>query len=280
MPYQRIESQYLDELLGSKLTWRVLRVLVMHPFLSFHLSDLAVRLETSNKSILRVMRKLIEQGLVLGRVGSHDLYKINPEMRMARKIWSIFMSERVKRIPEEIMLSIYPYFNKIKDNTDAFIICEYPSSEGMSIFKDSVSLAIVSETPSYFYAETSPSHTNIHAFTKQQFRRQDNPVAQSALLSGIVLRGEDFIFSMLSSLKSFPHSYILGKANVYSNALLQNGTLDKELKERQIELIEDNMHNFEIQLGIKDSRDNGKDLIERMDRLRMVLNNANSAKYV
>ena len=280
MPYQKVVSQYLDELLGSKLTWRILRILVMHPFLSFRLSDLASRLHTSNKSILRIIRKLSEKDLVLGTVGRHDRYRINPDIRMTRKIWSIFMSERIQRVPQQTVDIIYPYFEKVKDKTDAFIICEYPSPNGMLIFREDAYIAVISDTSSL--DDISPIHSglNINLFTRQRFYRMDDSLAQSALLSGIVLRGEDFVFSLLRSLKSFPQPYIMEKLKIYSRALSQNGSIDKELKDRQIEIIENNIHDFETQLDIREEKNNRKELLDRINDLKAVVANNNYGKYL
>lgn len=280
MPHQNSYPEYLDELLGSKLTWRLLRILVMHPFLSFRLTDLAYRLKTSNKSILRIIRKLSEKGLVLGTVGRHDRYRINPDIRMTRKIWSIFMSERIQRIPQQIIDIIFPYFERIKDKTDAFIICEYPSPDGMLIFKDSAHIAIVSDTSSLDDISPIPSGLNINLFTKQRFSHLDNPIAQSALLSGIVLRGEDFVFSLLRSLKSFPHPYIIEKINTYTRALSQAGTLNEELQKQQYELIDKNVHDFETQLDVREERNNQKALLDRIDNLKAVVAKNNYGKHL
>lgn len=285
MPYQKIDSQYLDELLGSKLTWRLLRVLVMHPFLSFRLTDLASRLKTSNKSILRIIRKLSEKGLVLGAVGKHDRYRINPDIRMTRKIWSIFMSERIQHIPKEIIDVVYPYFERIKDRIEAFIICEYPSPDGMLIFKDTAYkdtayIAIVSDTSSLDDIGPIPSGLNTHLFTKQKFSQLDDPIAQSALLEGIVLHGEDFVFSLLSSLKSFPQLYLIEKTDTYSKALAQADSLTEELQRQQYELIEKNVHDFETQLDIRENRNNQKPLLDRMDNLKAVIAKNSYGKYL
>lgn len=280
MPYHKVVSQYLDELLGSRLTWRILRVLVMYPFLSFRLSDLASRLQTSNKSILRIIRKLSEKGLVLGTVGRHDRYRINPDIRMARKIWSIFMSERIQRIPQQIIDVIYPYFERIKNKADAFIICEYPLLDDMLIFKDSAYIAIVSDKSSLDDISPVPSGLNINLFTKQKFSRMDDPLVQRALLNGIVLRGEDFVFSLLRSLKSFPQLYIIERLKTYSRALSQNGSLDKELQDRQIEVIEKNIHNFETQLDIREERNNQKQLLDRIDDLQAVVAKNHYGNYL
>ena len=280
MPYHKVVSQYLDELLGSKLTWRILRILVMHPFLSFRLSDLTSRLQTSNKSVLRIIRKLSEKGLVLGTIGRHDRYRINPDIRMTRKIWSIFMSERIQRVPQQTVDIIYPYFEKVKDKTDAFIICEYPSPNGMLIFREDAYIAVISDTSSL--DDISPIHSglNINLFTRQRFYRMDDSLAQSALLSGIVLRGEDFVFSLLRSLKSFPQPYIMEKLKIYSRALSQNGSIDKELKDRQIEIIENNIHNFETQLDIREERNNQKQLLDRIDDLQAVVAKNHYGNYL
>jgi len=280
MAYKRIDSQFLDELLGSRLTWRVLRIMVMHPFLGFHLTDLASRLETSNKSVLRIIRKLIDKGLVLGRVGSHEKYRINPDIRMTRKIWSIFMSERIQRIPEAIKVSIFPFFEQVKDRTDAFIICEYPSYEGMRIFKDRISIAIASDTLSSKDTAPLSDRLDIHIFPKGEFFDRSNPVIQHAVLSGVVLRGEDFIFSILKSMGSFPHSYISEKIRTYDKVLRQNGIPDEELTRRQLEIIDNNIYIFEAQFDIRDNRDEQKPLLERIDLLKSVVTTNNNGKYL
>lgn len=279
MPYQKIDSQYLEELLGSKLTWRLLRILVMHPFLSFRLTDLASRLKTSNKSILRVIRKLSDKGLVLGAVGKHDRYRINPDIRMTRKIWSIFMSERIQRIPQQIIDVIYPYFERIKDKVDAFIICEYLSPDGLLIFRDSGYIAIVSDTFS-LHDIPVPTGLKVFLFTKQKFSQLNDPIAQSALLGGIVLHGEGFIFSILRSLKLFPQLYLIEKMDRYSKALSQANALSEELQKQQYELIEKNVHDFETQLDIRENRNNQKPLLDRMDNLKAVIAKNSYGKYL
>lgn len=280
MPFQESDLEYIDELLGSKLTWRVLRILVMYPFLSFRLTDLASKLKTSNKSILRIIRKLNEKGLTLGAVGRHDRYRINPDVRMTRKIWSIFMSERIRRIPQEIVDAIYPYFERIKYKSDAFIISEYPSPDGMLIFKDKADIVVISDRWSSDDIAPIPYSLNVHLFSKQQFSALNHSLIQNALLSGIVLHGEDFVFSLLKSLRSFPQAYIAEKLDNYSRALSQNSGLDEKLQRRQLELIYKNIHIFESQFGVKDDRSKDRPLSERVEKLRYIVDNKNSLNYV
>ncbi|MFC1808234.1 hypothetical protein ACFL0T_07735 [Candidatus Omnitrophota bacterium] len=273
------DPDYLDELLGSKLTWRLLRVLVMQPFLHFRLSDLASRLKTSNQSILRVVRKLSEKGLVLGTVGHHEKYRINPEIRMTRKIWSIFMSERIQRVPQEAIDIILPYFNMIQGKADAFIICEYPSYERMPIFKDRFSIAVVSDKTDLAHIGPVPSHIDMHLFTKNEFSRLDNTVSQNALFNGVVLQGEEFTFGLLVALTAYPRGYILEKLTIYREALPQIEQLRPELQKHQHDLIDKNIHNFETQLHARDYKNNHKTILERIDRLESTVVSMNSKKY-
>ena len=280
MPRRKLELEYLDDLLGSKMTWRILRVFVMHPFLSFRLTDLASRLQTSNKSILRVIRKLTEKDLVLGAVGSHEKYKINPDMRITRKIWSLFMSERVQRIPEEIMDIVHPYFEKVEGKLDAFIVSEYPSPEGMSIFKDDISVVIVSDALHLNEIKHVPESLDVSFFRKKQFSDVDNPVIRRALLNGVVLKGEEFVFSVLCSLKAFPPAYIAEKLKTYHAALARAKFLSGELQERQRALINKNVHDFETQFGIRERNNAEKSVFDRIDNLKALIAKNNYARYI
>ena len=280
MPFQKSEIEYIDDLLGSKLTWRLLRVLVMYPFLSFRLSYLSSRLKTSNKSILRIIRKLTERGLVLGIVGSHERYRINPRMRMTRKIWSIFMSERILRLPKEAIDITLPYFETVKNKTDAFVICECPTLDDAVIFNDRVYVAAVSDRWGIDDISPAPLKLNVSLFTKEQFTKLDNPISQCALLNGIVLRGEDFIFSQLACLKSFPQPYVIDKLDIYSRALSQNGYPDQNIQKRQLEIITNNIHDFETQFDIREDKYAQNTLLDRINYLKTALSKDKHERYI
>lgn len=280
MPYQKSDTECFEELLGSKLIWRLLRVLVMRPTLSFRLTDLVSRLETSNKSVLRVLRKLSAKGLVLGTVGKHERYRINPDIRMTRKIWSIFMSERIMQIDQKRIEIIFPFFERIKNKTEAFIICECPLPKGTSPFEGSASTVIVSDAANLDDIEPIPTGLHVTLFTKQQFCRLDSYISQSALLDGIVLRGEGFVFSLLNSLKSFPQTYIIEKLNACSNALLYNNSLNKELQNQQYEIMDKCIHDFETQFSITAERNNRESFLDRINDIRDVVAKNNNGKYL
>lgn len=220
----------IEKLLGSKVIWKLLRVLLSRPVLGFSLGNLAEELSTSRASISRKLSILESEGLVFPRkIGGQKIYRVNTEKKLIRLVWSILMLERFENIPPKLRSTIELLFQQVKEKVDVFIIFG-SVARGMYTPRSDIDVCVIGEGVREKRFDFLPYRFEIHSYSKDDFRGLTDFVVLDALMNGIVLRGEEFVYDVLKDLKSFPKGYLLYRLDAVKKFRERAKTLRGEAK--------------------------------------------------
>jgi predicted nucleotidyltransferase len=200
----------LEEVLGARVLWRVLRVLLERPFLSFPLTRLAEALHTSRASVLRSIRRLEEASLVITTDGK--LYRANTEQPMVHQLWSLFMLERARNMQPEFKNTIDLFFRVVEEQVEVFIVFG-SVARGLATPRSDIDVCVIGEGAAEKRFDFLPYRFEVHTYDKDGFTALEDLVILDALLNGIVLKGQAFVFHILKDLRSFPKAYLLYRLN-------------------------------------------------------------------
>ncbi len=200
----------LEEVLGARVLWRVLRVLLERPFLSFPLTRLAEALRTSRASVLRSIRRLEGASLVIATDGK--LYRANTEQPMVQQLWSLFMLERAWNMQPEFKNAVDLFFKAVEEQVEVFIVFG-SVARGLATPRSDIDVCVVGERAAEKRFDFPPYRFEVHTYDKSGFTALEDLVVLDALLNGIVLKGQAFVFHILKDLRSFPKAYLLYRLN-------------------------------------------------------------------
>jgi predicted nucleotidyltransferase len=200
----------LEDVLGAKVPWRLLRVLLERPYLSFSPTMLATALKTSRASVLRVLRRLMDRSLVLSTDGQR--YRANTEHEMIRRLWSLFILERRMSLQPAFKNAIEMFFKAVEDDVELFIIFG-SVARGLATTESDVDVCVVGQGVEQRRFDFLPYRFEVHTYQRQDLERLADLVILDALLNGIVFKGEEFVCDMLKDLRSFPKEYLLYRLN-------------------------------------------------------------------
>ena len=200
----------LEDVLGAKVPWRLLRVLLERPYLSFSPTTLAATLHTSRASVLRVLRRLMIHSLVLSTNGQR--YRANTEHQMIRRLWSLFMLERRMNLQPSFKNAVEMFFRAVEDEVEVFIVFG-SVARGLASAESDVDVCVVGQGIEGRRFDFLPYRFEVHTYQRQDLENLTDLVVLDALLNGIVLKEEDFVFSILKDLRSFPKTYLLYRLN-------------------------------------------------------------------
>lgn len=200
----------IEDVLGSKTVWRILRLLVDKPYLGYALSDIAKALKTSTASVLRSIRKLEEEELiVVTKIGGRRIYRANTEQEIIRELWRMFMLEKMRNIQPEYKNAIELLFSKAEKRVEAFIVFG-SIARGLAGKESDIDICVVNgEELAKKRFEFLPYRFEIHTHDREGFECLEDFVVLDSLLNGIVFKGADFVFNILKDLRSFPKDYLL-----------------------------------------------------------------------
>jgi len=200
----------LEEVLGARVLWRVLRVLLERPFLSFPLTRLADALQTSRASVLRSIRRLEGASLVIATDGK--LYRANTEQPMVQQLWSLFMLEQAWNMQPEFKNAIDLFFKTVEEQVEVFIVFG-SVARGLATPRSDIDVCVVGEGAAKKRFDFPPYRFEVHTYDKDGFTALEDLVILDALLNGVVLKGQAFVFHILKDLRSFPKAYLLYRLN-------------------------------------------------------------------
>lgn len=196
----------LEDVLGAKVPWRLLRVFLERPYLSFSPTALAAALGTSRASVLRVLRRLMEHSLVLSANGQR--YRANTEHAMIRRLWSLFMLERRINLQPSFKNAVEMFFKAVEDDVELFIVFG-SVARGLATVESDVDVCVIGHGIEKSRFNFLPYRFEVHTYQRHDLENLADLVILDALLNGIVLKGEEFVFNILKDLRSFPKEYLL-----------------------------------------------------------------------
>lgn len=201
----------LEVMLGARVPWRVLRILLARPYLRFSPSALATELNTSRASVLRVLQPLAEAGLVRGEAG---MYRADTAQPMIRVLWQLFMLERRRNLQPRFKNAVDLFFTAVEPQVEVFIVFG-SVARGLATAESDIDVCVVGEGAGAAERrfDFPPSRFEVHTYTCDGLAGLSDLVALDAVLNGVVLAGGDFVFDILRDRRWFPKAYLLYRLN-------------------------------------------------------------------
>ncbi len=200
----------LEEILGTKVPWRLLRVLLERPYLNFSPTVLAKALHTSRASVLRVLENLGEYALI--RNLDRGRYQVNTEHEMIQRLWALFMLERRMNLQPAFKNIIEMFFKTVEEKVEIFIVFG-SVSRGIATERSDIDICVIGEPIKEHRFDFLPRRFEVHNYQRQDLKDMTDFVVLDSLLHGIVLKGGDFVYDILKNLQSFPKEYLLYRLN-------------------------------------------------------------------
>lgn len=217
------------EELGSKVVLRIVKFMFSNITNFYGLSEIAGRLNTSKSNVHRALNKL--KNLDLLRVKEYHgrlLYQINPGSDLSFPLWNLLVIERYMNVEQNLKDTIESLLREVnKEKINAIIILHDDIDyHGSGRENSTVDLCIVCgdkqerQRLEYSTKRFSPEYTfRLHFLDKREFENLNNPFGLDAVLNGIPLHGEEYIFDVRVRLREFPKSYLQYKIKKIINML-------------------------------------------------------------
>lgn len=199
----------IEKILSSKVIWRLLKILLSRLVLGYSPGELAQELATSRTSLSRALSILQNEGLVISRkIGGRKIYYVNSEKKLVRLVWPILMLERFENIPPRLRNTIELLFQQVREKVRVFVIF---GSVARGMYRDGsdIDICLVGRGVREKRFDFLPYRFEVHNYTYEDFKILSDFVVLDAVMNGIVLKGEEFIYGILKNLKSFPKEYLL-----------------------------------------------------------------------
>jgi len=202
----------LENVLGNRVPWRLLRVLLDQPYLSFSPTTLAKALDTSRASVLRVLAELGDYALVRNLEGGR--YQVNTEQELIRRLWFLFMLERLMNLQPSFKNAVDMYFKSIEEKAEVFIVFG-SVSRGVATVRSDIDICVVGHELDLkeHRFDFLPHRIEVHNYQRKELERLSDFVVLDSLLHGIVLKGEEVVYDILKDLRAFPKEYLLYRLN-------------------------------------------------------------------
>lgn len=194
--------------LATRNTLKVLRHLVLQPYLSWGLTELSLELGISKSNLLRIFKVLRSQNILLEvKSKRKKLYRINSELPLIRNYHQLFMEEKRQNINPEFKNVLDLFYQQIKDEVQLFVLLG-SVARGLESPQSDLDILLVPKKPlnidKYQYL---PRRLEVHQYRWEDIEDPVDLVVLEALLHGIVFKGN--VFPIISNLRSFPKAYLI-----------------------------------------------------------------------
>ncbi len=201
----------LEQILGSKNSIAVLRLLVLKPYLLFGLTEISEELNISKSNVLRVLKPLIEEKLVLEKQSRRKkVFRINGENRLVKELWEVFMAEKQSNILPEFKNAVDLFYSKAKEKTEVFVLFG-SVAKGLATEKSDIDILVVGEKNFSGPVLEMPYRFEVHNYSWEDLKKKKDFVVLESLMNGIVYKGE--LFDLVKDLKVFPKHYLVYRLN-------------------------------------------------------------------
>lgn len=197
----------VEELLGSKLVWRVLRVLLALPIIYHGATEIARELGTSHASVIRVLRRLQETSLISRR---ERRYRVNPDQPIVRYLWLLFQAERYRNLPAGLANKLELAAAERGGQVHAALL--FGSwARGLADEQSDVDICLFGDGIRAGRALRPPYTFEFHAFPVRELDEPSTTVALDGLLNGIALKNPERVYDAAVKLRAFPKSFLLAR---------------------------------------------------------------------
>ena len=203
----KLERFNLEDL-ATRNTLKVLRHLILQPYLSWGLTELSLELGISKSNLLRIFKVLRSQNILLEvKSKRKKLYRINSELPLIRNYHQLLMEEKRQNINPEFKNVLDLFYQQIKDEVQLFVLLG-SVARGLESPQSDLDILLVPKKPlnidKYQYL---PRRLEVHQYRWEDIEDPVDLVVLEALLHGIVFKGN--VFPIISNLRSFPKAYLI-----------------------------------------------------------------------
>ncbi len=204
----KIEQFNLENIIGSKNSIAILRLVVLKPYLSFGLTELSNKLRISKSNILRILSILKKHNIILELFSKRKKrYKTNSQLKLCEHLFNVFMLEKQNNLKPEIKNAIDLMYSRIKDKVRLFILFG-STAKGLETKKSDVDILVVGEKGiEGIKTDIYPFRFEVHNYKINDLENLKDFIVIDSLLNGIVYKGD--IFPILSKVESIPKDYVL-----------------------------------------------------------------------
>lgn len=194
--------------LATRNTLKVLRHLILQPYLSWGLTELSLELGVSKSNLLRIFKVLTSHNILLEeKTHRKKLYRINSELPIVKNYYKLFMEEKRQNIAPEFKNVLDLFYQQIKNQVDLFVLMGSVARGLESPHSDLDIIIVPKNTLKLSKYQYLPIRLEVHQYSWEEIVEPVDLVVLEALLYGIVFKGN--VFPILSGLRSFPKSYLI-----------------------------------------------------------------------
>lgn len=226
-------SQFrLEALLGSKVVWGVLRVLLSIPIVQHGPTEIARAMRTSHSSVARALNKLRAAGLCSGRDGR---YRISPEQPIVKYLWLLLQAERYRNLPAELVNKLELLLAETEGEVCAAIL--FGSwSRGLADERSDVDVCLLGKGIRSKRFLRQRYSFEVHAFAPNELVEPSRTVVLDALTSGIPIKHAERVYDGAVQLRSFPKSFMLTRLEQAQDFLALSEALEGVAQEYYLSL--------------------------------------------
>lgn len=233
---QMLQEKYNLELLGSKNSIKVLRILYQNLHTHLGNSEIAKILGTSRSNVHRTVKKLLTLKIIHQLKGKNKgTYGIDCASPLAVPLFEMFSVEKYYQINPRIKNFIDLFLSDLKDISINGIILFGSVAYGLETSESDVDICIIVTDQSDKDKILTKSKVNYpdirlepQIYTNESFEKIPDFVVVEALLNGIPLFGYKYIFNCKTDLKSIDKSYILYRLKKVEEFYKKSLTIDTE----------------------------------------------------
>lgn len=217
------------EHLATKNTIKILRFLILKPYLSFGLSELSKELNISKSNVLRILKVLTQYNLILEQKSSRKkVYRINYEINTVKIMWKLFMDEERQNINVNFKNVIDLLYHQVRNDVELFIVFG-SVAQGLATQKSDIDICIVSKKSLDINKfEFLPHRFEIHEYEWDDIKNPVDFVVLEALLNGIVFKGD--ILKIIAEIRSFGKPYVIYRIEKAKEFLNKSKSLEGETR--------------------------------------------------
>lgn len=223
-------EQFNLENLAAKNTTKILRHMVLHPYLAWGLSELSSEINVSKSNVSRILKVLLENNLIIEyKSGRKKLFRINSELDLVQEMWKLYMIEKKYNLPPQFKNTLDLLYNQLKNEIDVFILFG-SVSQGLSTERSDIDICIVApDDLNINRFDFLPYRFEIHQYTWTDLENFTDFVVLDAMMNGIVYKGD--IFNLISNIRSFPKDYLLYRLEKAKEFNLKSVSYNSEAKD-------------------------------------------------
>lgn len=228
----------IDKELGSKVVLKVVKFMVENVTNLYGLTEIARKLNTSKSNIHRALQKLQNLNLLqVRKPHGRKLYKINSRCELSFNLWSLVMSEKGMNLEQsfrDTLQNLQEDIDKKKINALLFL----PGLKNKEVDFCVVGGGKRQRKRIRYSTEKFSSQYKFEPcfLSQRKFESLSNPLGLDALLNGIPLYGEKYIFKVRSGVQQLPKSYVRYKIEKVGEMIqkLKEDPSRKYLRDRAI----------------------------------------------